>query len=98
MRPAFLGLVVDSSIVIDAERKHQTIEDLLTAIRQRFGEVEIVISAITVAELVHGVECAHTLEIRQRLRAFIDELKMHVPVQPITDESGELAGSTWTIC
>jgi predicted nucleic acid-binding protein len=34
-----------------------------------------------------------TLEIRQRRRAFIDELKMHVPVQPVTDESGELAGT-----
>jgi tRNA(fMet)-specific endonuclease VapC len=93
MEPALLGLVVDSSIVIDAERKHQTIEDLLTAIRQRFGEVEIVISAMTVAELVHAVERAQTPEIRQRRRAFIDELKKHVPVQPVTDESGELAGT-----
>jgi predicted nucleic acid-binding protein len=93
MEPAFLGLAVDSSIVIDAERKHQTIEDLLTAIRQRFGEVEIVISALTVAELVHGVERAQTPEIRQRRRPFIDELKKHVPVQPVTDESGELAGT-----
>ena len=51
------------------------------------------ISAITVAELVHGVERASTPEIRQRRRAFIDELKKHVPVQPVTDESGELAGT-----
>jgi predicted nucleic acid-binding protein len=93
MEPAFLGLVVDSSVVINAERKHQTVEDLLISIRQRFGEVEIVISAITVAELVHGVERASTPEIRQRRRAFIDELKKHVPVQPVTDESGELAGT-----
>ena len=64
MEPAFRGLVVDSSIVIDA-----------------------------VAELVHGVERAQTLEIRQRRRAFIDELKKHVPVQPVTDESAELAGT-----
>ena len=62
MEPTFLGLVLDSSIVIDAERKHQTIEDLLTA-------------------------------MRQRRRGFIDELKKHVPVQPVTDESGELAGT-----
>ncbi len=41
MDPALLGLVVDSIIVIGAERKHQTIEEFLTAIRQRFGEVEI---------------------------------------------------------
>jgi len=65
----------------------------MTAIKQRFGEVEIVISAITVAELVHGVERASTPEIRQRRRTFIDELTTHVPVQPVTDESGELAGT-----
>jgi tRNA(fMet)-specific endonuclease VapC len=93
MEPTFLGLVVDSSVVIEAERNRLTVEDLLTGIRQRFGEVEIVISAITVAELAHGVERANTLDIRQRRRAFIDELKKHVPVQPVTDETGELAGS-----
>jgi len=38
-------------------------------------------------------ERAQTPEIRQRRRAFIDELKKHVPVQPVTDESGELAGT-----
>lgn len=93
MESSFLGLVVDSSIVIEAERKSQTVEDLLIAIQHRFGEVEIVISAVTVAELVHGVERANTPEIRQRRRAFIDELKKHVPVQPVTDETGELAGT-----
>lgn len=93
MEPTLLGLVLDSSIIIEAERKHQNVEDLLSSIRQRFGEVEILISAVTVAELVHGVERANKPEIRQRRRAFIDELKRHVPVQPVTEESGELAGT-----
>ncbi len=52
MEPALLGLVLDSSIIIEAERKRQTVEELLTGIEQSFGEVEITISAITVAELV----------------------------------------------
>lgn len=93
MEPTLLGLILDSSVIIEAERKHQTVEDLLTAIRQRFGEVEIAMSAVTVAELVHGVERANTSEVRQRRRAFIDELKKHVPVQPVTEETGELAGT-----
>ncbi|HEY3457725.1 MAG TPA: PIN domain-containing protein [Bryobacteraceae bacterium] len=92
MGPALLGVILDSSIIIEAERKRQTVEDLLTGIRQRFGEVEIAISAVTVAELVHGVERANTPEIRQRRRAFID-VKKHVPVHPVTDETGELAGA-----
>lgn len=93
MEPALLGVILDSSIVIEAERKLQTVEDLLTEVRQRFGEVEIAISAVTVAELVHGVERANTPEIRQRRRAFIDELKKHVPVHRVTSEPGELAGT-----
>jgi len=91
MESAVLGLVLDSSVIIEAERKRQTVEDLLNGIRQSFGEVEISISAVTVAELAHGVARAHTLETRDRRRAFLDELKLHVPVHPVTEESGELA-------
>jgi hypothetical protein len=47
MEPAILGLVLDSSIIIDAERKHQTVEELLNAIQQRFGEIEITMSAVS---------------------------------------------------
>jgi predicted nucleic acid-binding protein len=54
--------------------------------------VEIAICSVTVAELVHGVYRANTREIRQRRRAFIDELKRHVPVHPVTDETGEIIG------
>jgi tRNA(fMet)-specific endonuclease VapC len=93
MEPALLGLVLDSSIIIEAERKRQTVEEFLTGIRQRLGEIEIAISAVTLAELVHGVERANTPEIRQRRRAFINELKRHVPIHPVTDETGELAGA-----
>ncbi len=41
MEPALLGLVLDSSIIIEAERKHQTVEELLDTIQKRFGEIEI---------------------------------------------------------
>ena len=74
------------------ERKRQTVEDLLTSIEQAFGEIEIAISAVTLAELVHGVARANTPEIRHGRRAFIDELKKHVPVHPVTDNTAEVAG------
>src|SRR6476646_7401481 len=93
MEPALLGLVLDSSAIIEAERKRQTVEQLLTSLRQIFGEVEIAISAVTVAELVHGIARANTDAIRQSRRAFIDELKKHVPVHPVSDETGEVAGT-----
>src|SRR5260370_1098951 len=93
MESAILGLVLDSSIIIDAERKHQTVEELLQSIQQRFGEIEIVMSAVTVAELVHGIARANTAEIRDRRRAFINELKKHVPVHSVTDATAEIAGT-----
>jgi predicted nucleic acid-binding protein len=68
------------------------VEDLLTSVEQAFGEVEVAISAVTLAELVHGVARANTPEIRRGRRSFIDELKKHVPVHPITDSTAEIAG------
>jgi len=92
MESPLLGLILDSSVIIAAERKRETVEQLLTSVGQAFGEVEIAISAVTLAELVHGVARANTPEIRIARRAFIDELKKHVPVHPITDSTAEIAG------
>jgi len=93
MESAILGLILDSSVIIQAERKRQTVEELLTEVRRVFGEVDVAISAVTVAELVHGIARGGTPEIRDRRRAFIDELKCHVPVHPVTAETGEIAGT-----
>lgn len=92
MESPLLGLILDSSVIIAAERKRQTVEELLTFVGQTFGEVEIAISAVTLAELVHGVVRANTPDIRESRRAFIDELKKHVPVHPITESTAEIAG------
>ena len=92
MESALLGLILDSSVIIEAEREGQTVEQLLEQVKSSVGEVEIAICSVTVAELVHGVYRANTREIRQRRRAFIDELKRHVPVHPVTDETGEIIG------
>lgn len=92
MESTLLGLMLDSSIVIGGERKKLTVQQLLEEIKAVFGETEIAISAVTVAELVHGVYRAQQPEIRERRRAFIDELKRHVPVHPITDETAEIIG------
>jgi predicted nucleic acid-binding protein len=92
MESPLLGLILDSSVIIAAERKGQTVEELLASVGRAFGEVEIAISAVTLAELVHGVARANAPEIRHARRAFIDELKKHVPVHPVTDSTAEIAG------
>ena len=92
MESPLLGPILDSSVIIAAERKRQTVEELLTLVGQTFGEIEVAISAITLAELVHGVARAKTPDIRDRRRAYIDELKKHVPVHPVTGGAAEIAG------
>jgi len=92
MEPASLGVILDSSVVIEAERQHLNVAQFLKQILEKIGEMEAALCAITVAELVHGVYRADTPERRERRRVFLDELKAAVPVYPITDSTAELVG------
>jgi predicted nucleic acid-binding protein len=67
MEPALLGLVLDSSILIAAERNKLTTPETIKNIRQAAGDAAIVICSLTVAELAHGVYRADTPE-RGRMR------------------------------
>jgi tRNA(fMet)-specific endonuclease VapC len=49
-----------------------------------------VISALTVAELGHGIYRADTPERAQQRRQFLDELKAHVPIYPVTETTAEI--------
>jgi tRNA(fMet)-specific endonuclease VapC len=92
MDPTGLGVVLDSSIAIDAEREHLDVAGFLRKIAARIGEREACLCVITVAELAHGIYRADTPERRQRRRVFLDELKAAVPVYPITEATAELVG------
>jgi predicted nucleic acid-binding protein len=90
MEPAILGLILDSSVAIEAERQQLNAAQFLNQIARQIGEREVALSAITVAELVHGIYRANTVERRDRRRAFLDELKATVPVYPVTGRTAEL--------
>ena len=92
MEPASLGVILDSSLVIDAERQHLNVAQFLKQLIRQAGEIEAALCAITVAELAHGVYRADTPERRERRRAFLDDLKATLPVYPITDRTAELVG------
>ncbi|MGA2267591.1 MAG: PIN domain-containing protein [Bryobacteraceae bacterium] len=92
MEPASLGVILDSSVVIEAERQHLNAAQFLTGIIQKIGEMEVALCSITVAELAHGVYRADTPQRTERRRIFIDELKAALPVYSITDSTAELVG------
>jgi tRNA(fMet)-specific endonuclease VapC len=90
MEPAILGVVLDSTVLIAAERRKlipaQVIEDVV----KKTGAVPIILSALTLAEVGHGIYRASRPEIRERRRAFLDELKATIPVHPITEATAEI--------
>ena len=55
-----MGLVLDSSVLIAAERDARPVSELLATLEQEHGETEIVLSSITVIELEHGLHRAQT--------------------------------------
>jgi predicted nucleic acid-binding protein len=90
MEPALLGLVLDSSVLIVAERRNRTAAQAIESVRRTAGELPIVLSAASIAEIGHGIYRANTPELRQRRRDFLDELKATVPVHPVTEVTAEI--------
>jgi predicted nucleic acid-binding protein len=94
MESSVLGVILDSSVVIDAERRHLNVAEFLREIARTIGERGAALSSITVAELAHGIYRADTPERREKRRAFLDELKAVVPLYAVADVTAELVGKT----
>jgi tRNA(fMet)-specific endonuclease VapC len=87
-----VGLILDSSIVIAAERRGHTVRQILEQLQNRYGEIDIGFSVITIAELTHGAYRAKADPDKQRRLAFVDRLCSDVPVHPITVDVARLVG------
>ena len=79
-----MGLILDSSVLIAAEREGKNARQVLMAIRQRIGETEVCISVVTLIELAHGAARADTPQRRLKRHEFIEELISAMPVHPVT--------------
>ncbi len=86
-----MGLVLDSSVIVTAERRAQPVSELLDQIRSTIGVTEILLSAISVIELEHGLWRADTAQIAQKRRAYLDTVFAALPVEPFTKEMAQLA-------
>lgn len=86
-----MGLVLDSAVLIAAERSVMPVSALLASIQQEHGEPEIVLSSITVIELEHGLYRASTSEIASRRRDYLDTVFAAIPVEPFTKEMAQAA-------
>ena len=86
-----MGLVLDSSVLISAEREKRPVSQLLASLSADYSENEFLLSSISVMELEHGWHRANTPEAAEKRRRYLDEIYAVIPVEPFTREMGVLA-------
>ena len=79
-----MGLVLDSSAAVAAERQGKNARKLLEAVAFETGDNEIAISVVTLLELAHGLVRSSTPERSYKRQRFLDELTSVLPIHPIT--------------
>jgi tRNA(fMet)-specific endonuclease VapC len=87
-----MGLILDSSMVIAAERRGDTPEHLVQHVIGLAGNQEAALSSVGLTELVHGIYRANSSQIRLRRQSFVEELRIGLTVYPYTSETAMLAG------
>ncbi|MEQ1949610.1 MAG: PIN domain-containing protein [Bryobacteraceae bacterium] len=84
------GLVLDSSILVRAERGKRTVLDVIAEVQAAVGDVPVAVCSITLAELGHGMYRAVTAERASQRREFLDAVKRNIPIHPVTEATAEI--------
>ena len=79
-----MGIVLDSTVLISAERAGKNPRHVIADVATRLDDTEATLSVVTVMELAHGIERADSAERRIARERFIDELLNEIPVEPVT--------------
>jgi predicted nucleic acid-binding protein len=79
-----VGLLIDSTVFIHAERENRSPEQLVEALAAMFGDVELAISAMSAGELFHGCWRADNPARRARREEFVEAILAAIPAVPIT--------------
>jgi tRNA(fMet)-specific endonuclease VapC len=87
-----LGLLIDSTILMHAERRRQTPAGLVAGLMERWGDVELGISVMSAGELFHGCWRADTAARRASREEFVEAVLAAIPVVPITLEIARVSG------
>ena len=86
-----MDIVIDTSVLIGAERARQALPAALAP----YLDAPAAISAITVAELLHGVHRAATPDQQARRRAFVDAVLAACPVLEFGLAAAEAYAEVW---
>jgi predicted nucleic acid-binding protein len=87
-----MGLILDSTVLIAAERKGRNARQILAEIATNIAGEDVALSVVTILELAHGAARANTPQRRAARLQYIHELMLAVPVHPISPLIALLAG------
>jgi predicted nucleic acid-binding protein len=87
-----MGLILDSSAVIAAERRGDTVAQFIERVVNATGDQDAALSAVGLTELIHGLYRAKTPAMRLHRESFLNELLADLTVYPYTKETAMLAG------
>ena len=86
-----MGLVLDSSVLVTAERLALPVSALLERLQRQHNVTEIVLSAISVVELEHGIYRAQSPQQASQRRAYLETVFSAIPAEPFTRDIGKVA-------
>jgi predicted nucleic acid-binding protein len=76
--------LIDSTLLIHAERNRLTPARLIAELLERWGDVELAISAMSAGELLHGCWRADSPARRARREEFVEAVLAAIPVVALT--------------
>jgi len=79
-----MGLILDSSLLVAAERQGKNARQMLADIAREVGETEVAISVVTLIELAHGAARARTPERKAKRQQFTQEMITALPIHSVT--------------
>ena len=83
--------MLDSGVLIAAEREAKPTSVLLAELEQQHGETEILLSSIAVLELEHGLHRAQSAEQARKRREYLDTVFAAIPVEAFNTPMAQLA-------
>lgn len=85
-----MGLVLDSSVLVATERQEVPVSLLLDRLQKQHGVTEIVLSAISIVELEHGIYRAQSPQQAAKRSRYLETVFAAIPAEPFTREIGHV--------
>ena len=87
-----MGLILDSSVLIAAERRGKNVRRMLAAISDSVGDSEVGLSVIDLIELAHGAARADTAQRKAERQQFLQDLIVALPIHAVSVQIALRAG------